>query len=156
MVFPRMQIFFMINQHSAGIILYFLFKERKPFFLLLHHGGKYWNFPKGKSEPRESPLKTAFREVLEETGIPSSQITLHQDFQKSYVYHFRVEKGRMIHKKVIFFLGCVKTRKVLLSDEHVDFGWFEPEEALKLLSFKNSQQLLLQAMQYLKSNFYLQ
>lgn len=33
-----------------------------------HYGRYVWTFPKGKSDPGETPEQTALREVLEETG----------------------------------------------------------------------------------------
>lgn len=41
-----------------------------------------WSIPKGVQEPCESPLKTAWREVTEETGIHRNDIVLN-------VYRFR-------------------------------------------------------------------
>jgi 8-oxo-dGTP pyrophosphatase MutT (NUDIX family) len=32
------------------------------------HDGYAWTFPEGRPEPRERPMQTAIREVLEETG----------------------------------------------------------------------------------------
>lgn len=39
--------------------------------LLIAHptNGRYWDIPKGRMEPGESPLQTASRELQEETGL---------------------------------------------------------------------------------------
>ena len=127
----------MINQRSAGIVIYTL-KNNQPYFLLLQHGRRYWNFPKGKLEKGETELEAACREVEEEAGIQKKDIMLHPRFKVYNYYSFRVEEGRMIHKKVTFFLGRVDTKKVKISQEHLSFGWFHGENAMKKLSYKNS------------------
>jgi len=43
----------MQEQVAAGIIIYQRTKDG-PRFLLLYHGGRYWNFPKGKIENQET------------------------------------------------------------------------------------------------------
>lgn len=140
----------MLTQYSAGIIVY-TFKNGKPHFLLLHHGGHYWNFPKGKIEKGESALGAAFREVEEETGIKPKDIKLSRGFSHFYYYHFRVpEKENPIHKKVTFFLGQVYSKKVFISSEHESYEWCDFENALKKLKFKNSITALRAANEFLK------
>src|SRR3990167_3020998 len=109
----------MINQRSSGIIVYSV-KNKKILYLLLLHGKKYWNFPKGQMEKGESILETAYRETQEETGIRARNIRLEKGFRSSYRYTFRVEKGRVIDKEVIFFLGHVHDVPIHISDEHKD------------------------------------
>lgn len=142
----------MINQISAGIILYRM-EKGKILYLLLQHKPKYWNFPKGKIEPGEKKIETAFRETREETGIPQSKIRLERDFCKSYRYTFRVEEGKMIYKIVSFYLGRAQFSKVILSHEHQNFEWFEYEKALKYLRHKNSRIILIHAHRYLLQKF---
>ena len=115
---------------------------------------KYWNFPKGRMEIGESILETAFRETQEETGITASDIRLEKEFRSSDRYTFRVEKGRIIYKEVIFFLGYVKDMPIHISDEHKDFGWFEYEEAIKHLLYKNSQKLVHEAHLFLIKKYF--
>lgn len=118
-------------------------------YLILQHGKKYWNFPKGRTEEGEEIIETAYREVFEETAIMAEDIKLHKEFQKSYRYKFRVEEGRVIYKEVVFFLGRVDSEKITISDEHVSYGWFDYEECNKLLLYKNSQKLLRDAHEFL-------
>ncbi len=143
----------MINQRSSGIIIYTV-KNKKIFYLLLLHGKKYWNFPKGRMETGESILETAFRETQEETGIKARDIKLEKGFRSSYRYTFRVEKGRIIYKEVIFFLGHIKDMPIHISDEHKDFGWFAYEDALQCLIYKNSQKLVREAHSFLLKKYY--
>ena len=46
------------KEFSAGLIVY-RNTEQGPRFLLLYHGGRYWNFPKGHIENR-SNVTTSF------------------------------------------------------------------------------------------------
>ncbi len=143
----------MINQRSAGIIIYTV-KNKKIFYLLLLHGKKYWNFPKGRMEIGETILETAYRETQEETGVRARDIKLEKGFRSSYRYTFRVEKGRIIYKEVIFFLGYIKDMPIHISDEHKDFEWFGYEEALRRLLHKNSQKLVREAHSFLLKKHY--
>lgn len=138
----------MINQRSSGIILYTL-KNKKSLYLLLQHGGRYWNFPKGKIEPGETEHQTAFRETKEETGLERKHIRLHSDFRVSYRYRFRVEHDKIIHKEAVFYLGRVLTEKIKISSEHQAYGWFDYRHALIRLFYKNSQKLLHEAQSYI-------
>lgn len=143
----------MERSKSVGIIAYKNINKSVS-FLLLHHGGEYWNFPKGRKESGEGDLQTAKRELLEETGITNIQII--PDFEFSYDYDFDsvIENGirEKVYKTVKFFLGQVKEAEVVISDEHLDFGWFDYETALTRLHFQNSQNALKKAYQYILSH----
>lgn len=56
-----------MNNVSAGAVI---FNDRRE-VLLVHHtyGVCNWEIPGGGGEPGESPMETAVREVLEETGL---------------------------------------------------------------------------------------
>jgi len=63
----------MIREKTFGIIIFK--KEGKGIrYLLLHHGGEYWNFPKGHQEAGENEIESALRELREETGITEIKI----------------------------------------------------------------------------------
>jgi 8-oxo-dGTP pyrophosphatase MutT (NUDIX family) len=58
---------------SCGVLL---FNENLDVFLAHATGTKYWDVPKGESDPGESPLATALREAREEVGLDLSTIHL--------------------------------------------------------------------------------
>ena len=140
----------MAKQITIGIII-FRRENQAIRYLLLHHGGEYWNFPKGRVEPGEAELATALRELGEETGI--NQVKITEGFYDQYDYDFDtvIAAGvkEKIYKHAIFFLGEVTSDQVKISDEHLDFGWFDFATAQKRLFYQTGRDLLQRANQFL-------
>lgn len=140
----------MTTKRSAGFIVFT--KAGKGIrYLLLHHGGDYWNFPKGTQEAGETDMITARRELAEETGIKDIKIMASFEAEYDYDFDSQIKDGlrEKIHKTVIFFLGEVGSENVEISHEHVDFGWFDYDIAFKRLFHQNSQDVLKKAHQFL-------
>jgi 8-oxo-dGTP pyrophosphatase MutT (NUDIX family) len=150
----------MRKEVSAGIIVYRLV-EGKPRFLLLYHGGRYWNFPKGHIEPlspadwrgqpaKESDIQTAFRETEEETGLERKDISIRRGFRAKQNYCFK--KGPdQICKTVIYFLGETKKAEIRVSEEHEGYGWFSYNEGVAMLNrYRNNQQILKKARAFIR------
>lgn len=143
-----------MREISAGIIIYKREKDRdgriETKYLLLYHGGGYWNFPKGKLEKGELSYQAAFREVAEETGIPSRSLSLEKNFKVTDKYIYQRE-GQKIFKIVIFFLAQAFNAEVRISSrEHNGYGWFLSKDAVKLLRHQNSKTILKRADDYLR------
>ena len=129
---------------SAGVIIYRDTPEGAK-FLLLYHGGGYWNFPKGKLEEGERSFKAAIREVKEETGILFKELRFRDYFKAQDTFQFKRGKDR-IEKHVSFYLAESKTLRVRLSPrEHEGYGWFLYRDAVKLIRHKNLQELFKKA-----------
>ncbi len=143
----------MPREISSGIIIYKREKDRDgkidTKYLLLYHGRGYWNFPKGKLEKGELSYQAAFREVVEETGIPSRALRLEKNFKVTDKYIYQWE-GQKIFKIVIFFLAEATKPEIKLSWEHEGYGWFLHNDAQKLLKHKNSKNMLKKAHEYLR------
>ncbi len=140
----------MIKKKSAGIIVFK--KDGQGIrYLLLHHGGDYWNFPKGTQEKGEDDLQTALRELREETGIRNIKVI--DSFFDGYDYDFdtKIRQGvkEKVYKTVVFFLGEVKDKEIKISNEHIDFGWFDFKTASERLFYQNGQDLLKRAHQFI-------
>lgn len=140
----------MIKKKSAGIIVFK--KDGQGIrYLLLHHGGDYWNFPKGTQEKGEDDLQTALRELREETGIRNIKVI--DSFFDGYDYDFdtKIRQGvkEKVYKAVVFFLGEVKGEEIKISNEHIDFGWFDFKTASERLFYQNGQDLLKRAHQFI-------
>jgi len=140
----------MIKQKSAGVIV-FRRDGRGIKYLLLHHGGEYWNFPKGRQEAGETDVQTALRELEEETGIKA--IKLLDGFCHDYEYDFDTTVCDGVKEKIaktaVFFLGEVVNDEVKISDEHFDFGWFDFDTAQRRMFYQRGRDCLKEAHQFL-------
>ena len=131
----------MIEETSAGIVL-FRKEESKKLFLLLHYPSGHWDFVKGKMEKGESIHQTAVREAKEETGI--MDIVFLNDFEEWINYNFQHE-GELIDKKVVFFLAETKTKDVEISHEHLNYIWMDYNSAMEKITFDNAKNVLTKA-----------
>ena len=135
-----------MREISAGIIIYRRTKEG-PKFLLLYHGGRYWNFPKGKIETegeRETAFKAALREVCEETGLSSRDLKFNNRFKTYDRFVFTREKNK-IFKIVVYYLAETANPEVKISEEHSGYGWFSYRDAMRMLIHKNLKENLKRA-----------
>lgn len=118
--------------------------------MLLYHGRGYWSFPKGHIEKGEKSLKTAFREVAEETGIVSRDLALDENFKtNSNFFYTRGKTG--IFRILIFYLAHAKVSKVNVSSEHEGYGWFLYRDATRLLKYENLKDMLKRSHQFINS-----
>ena len=120
---------------SALVVIY----TKQLDILLLSRADKsnFWQSVTGSLEADESPLETAKREVLEETGIICEDFLL-QDWNLSHEYkifshwQYRYAPGVKYNTEHIFGLELPKKIPVTLSpNEHIDFKWVTLEEAKK-------------------------
>ena len=95
----------------------------------------FWQSVTGSLEKDESPLKTAKREVFEETGIICDNYSL-EDWHLNHRYkifshwQYRYGPGVDYNTEHIFGLELPKKVPVTLSPkEHIDFKWVTIEEA---------------------------
>lgn len=145
----------MIKQKSVGIIIFRKEGKSIEYLLLRHHTGVYWKHPSGKVDEsdEEDEMLTALRELEEETGLTKDDIVFLRDFREEVNYDFETEiRGGVkekIHKTSVFFLAQSKTDKIKISNEHLDWGWFDYETALKRAFFQEQQDLLKKAHQFL-------
>jgi bis(5'-nucleosidyl)-tetraphosphatase len=116
---------------SAGVIVVRR-QANGPCYLLLR-AYNYWDFPKGLVEPGEDPLKSAIREVEEETTLTALTFYWGQDYRETPPY------GR--GKVARYYLAASKDQSVALPispelgrPEHHEFRWLEYKQARKLLA----------------------
>ena len=50
--------------------------------------------------------------------------------------------GKLVHKKVIFYLAKTNVKDVKISFEHKGYGWMGYEDAMRRLTYKNSKIIL--------------
>jgi|ERR1700733_491353 len=134
----------MIQQRSAGIITYVQHNNTRK-YLLLHYVSGHWDFAKGKLEQNETDEQAAVRELKEETGL---DVQIIPGFQEELAYLFK-ERGKLIHKTVIFFVGKTDEQAVVLSREHQGYAWLDFESAYQRLTYKNAQDILANVENFL-------
>ena len=102
----------------------------------------YWGFPKGHIEKGERSEEAAIREVREETRIRVRIETKLGDSQ--YIFS---RSGERILKSVVYYLLKYVSGEVKPQEEEVlAVKWFDPEEALELLTFKKDREFLQKAL----------
>ena len=164
------------KEFSAGLVIYRQ-TDQGPRFLLLYHGGRYWNFPKGHIEEklpetvlgapeitelsgdvaegaiqaiRETSKEAAIRETFEEAGIDPKKISIKPGFRSVQRFKFRRD-NQDIFKTVIFYLAETDQPEIKISDEHEGFAWFLYKDAKYILAmYKDSQKLLRSAYDYVR------
>ena len=131
-------------EKSAGAIVFR--RNEKIRYLLIQYGRGHWEFPRGLIEKGESLEDTARREIKEEVGI--GNIKFIPGFKEWIKFFFKV-KGKNIMKIAIFLLAETETKEIKLSYEHKDYAWLPYQEAINLLTFKNSKEILKKANDFL-------
>ena len=100
--------------------------------LLLHRSEKetdpsLWGIPAGKSEGDETDTQAVIRELSEETGIQLNES------ETSYIGKLDIEYETVIVEFPIFHKKFDQTPSITLDpNEHVDYKWIRPSEALEL------------------------
>jgi len=104
----------------------------------------YWGFPKGHIDRGEKSNVAALREIREETKIEAEIVKKLGDSQ--YIF---TRSGEKVFKQVVYYLLKYKSGEIQPQElEVLEVKWFEPEEAMELLSFKKDQEFLVKALKY--------
>jgi len=133
-----------IPDKSCGIVP--IFKDKIGFlFLLVHHKGNHWAFPKGHKKEGETDLETAKRELFEETGIKECEILDAPFIEEKYSFEL---KGKTYDKTNYYYIGIVDNRKTNTPKEFVqeieETRWLFFSEAMELATFDTAKVVLKQ------------
>lgn len=96
--------------------------RRAPGILL----GGTWQMVSGHIDAGETAYEAAYRELLEETAVRP----LHF-YQGSYVNRFYLAQTDEIILSPVFAAEAPPDAQVRLSEEHTEFAWVDPEEAMR-------------------------
>lgn len=107
--------------------------------LLVQQTKGHWGFPKGHVEEGETEIQTAAREVKEETNLD-----VEIDESKRFADEYLTDKGTV--KEVVFFIAKkVGGNEEMQEEEIKAIGWFTLEEALDVITYENTKNVLKKA-----------
>lgn len=132
---------------SSGGVIFRKRDDKIEVALVAVKDGKVWCLPKGLIEKGEGEEDTAVREVMEETGLTGRIVDKIGDV--SYWYYIK-EENIKCKKTVHFYLLEFISGDTNNHSWEVDrAGWFEIDEALRLLSYKGERDILNKAREIL-------
>lgn len=115
-------------------------------FLLLKHLPGHWGFLKEIQFPTETKEDTARRIALEHLNLKG--LFIAKDFSAKESYFF-MKDGKIIHKEVEYTLAETSEPSVLFSAKFSDAKWLPYEQAITLVTFKETKNILKEANDYL-------
>lgn len=129
--------------YSAGGVIYRVSDGQIDVVLIATDRGGRWGLPKGHVNRGETAEAAASREISEETGLNGTVVRHLATIE----YWFRAGSAR-IHKYVdLFLLRYDSGEPVPQLGEVDDARWFALDEALRLVSFAQERDVLLQVHQ---------
>ena len=114
------------------------------YVLMIKHSSQgHYSFPKGHVEVGETEIKTAEREVFEETSV---RIHINEKFRQPVYYRPKVG----VKKEVVYFLAFTRQTEIKpRPGEIAEVAWIPVEEAEGLLTHDNDKRVLSLAIQYI-------
>ena len=94
------------------------------------HDAGLWEFPGGKVKKNEFFDGALKREFREETGLDVEVESLYNVIQRDYTACKTNQEIKSI--QLIMNVSCTSD-KVIISEEHDDFGWFREPEILQMI-----------------------
>ncbi len=133
---PRMPI--MRAESSGGVVVR---RVDGVLHILLVGSASTWGLPKGAPSAGEERAETARREAEEETGLEVEVLEPIGDIR----YWF-VANGHRVQKTVYYFLMKAIGGDISHHDwENERIAWFPLEEALKVMTYPNEQEIARRA-----------
>jgi 8-oxo-dGTP pyrophosphatase MutT (NUDIX family) len=129
-----------VREYTAGGVV-FRTNEGQPQILMIQDRLGRWTIPKGHVEEGESLEQTALREVAEETGL--THLRLGEKLDK--LHFFYRKEGKLIFMTTYVFLmeALGNTDDIIAGDSDgiVDTKWFDYDEALGLIEYRDTERL---------------
>jgi bis(5'-nucleosidyl)-tetraphosphatase len=132
---------------SAGAVIFF--KEGDTIeYLMLQYRHLRWDFPRGHVEPGESLRATAEREIAEEIG--AMPLRFVPGFEEKVAWSWqRKDLPEVRQKEVVHFLAQSMDKRVVLSEEDLQYRWLSYDDALALPTFPHVKNVLTKVHQFL-------
>jgi 8-oxo-dGTP pyrophosphatase MutT (NUDIX family) len=102
----------------------------------------HWDIPGGRIEKNSTIEKTLQREVQEELGNVTLEVT---DPLLTVISNIRIPLKDKTDVGLVLSVYACKLNEpsvITLSDEHLSYGWFDPKEAAEKLAYKYPQQFI--------------
>lgn len=101
-----------------------------------------WGFPKGRRDPNETERACALREMWEETGLRTEDVTIIENCEPVQETFFGTNNVHYCHKYKIVYVDESVVVKFDENNEHMKreiggLGWFPLEEALEKIRNDN-------------------
>ena len=134
-----------MREKSCGAVVYRYVNDIIEVLLIRHRDG-HWSYPKGHMEMGESEVQTAYREILEETGL---SVRIDSRFRKVVTY--TTKHG--VVKDVVFFAATPisGTEKPQLTEIR-DVAWKSADIAMRKIAFLNDKLVLRAAVKFIVAN----
>lgn len=129
-----------VKEYTAGGMVYRYRRGQLQILMIQDRLGR-WTIPKGHVEPGENLAQTAIREVGEETGLQRVKI---RDKLDRIHFFYRKEGKLILMTTYVFLMEAVgRSDRVVPEDSEgiVDVKWFEKDEALRLIEYKDTEKL---------------
>lgn len=135
----------MKHEKSCGGLIYRQREGKVQLLLLRHRCGGHWSFPKGHMEAGETEMRTALREIKEETGLT---VFLRDGFRETVEYSPKPN----VRKQVVYFIGFTLNESTLhpQEEEVSEIIWRDIDDALEAVTFRNDKNLISCAKKYLE------
>lgn len=128
----------LIKEKSCGCII---IKDNKILLVCEKRRNNFWGFPKGHIEHDETEVETAKREVQEEVGL-NVEVDESKRYEIKYIVDDRIEKT------AVFYVARATSEEITKQEvEIADVKWCEFYEALDLLTYENTKDLLKQVIE---------
>lgn len=127
------------QEESFGIIPLSKKKGYWEVFIIQHHRGGYWGFPKGHAEPNESSHEAAVRELKEETNLDLAHLIQKDPLLEQYSF---MMEGKRVFKKVLYFIAEVEGTVSLQKKEIYDGKWLPIPDALNRVTHQEGKEIL--------------
>lgn len=134
----------MQTEKSCGGLVFTRTEEGIRYVLIRQTNGD-WGFPKGHTEPGETEIQTAAREIFEEVGV---NVTFLEGYREELFYPLSRKPGYTKH--CVYFLAQYQDQKLLRQESEVsDVRLLPYERAMEILTFPESKDLLQKAHEFL-------
>ena len=122
--------------------------ENQNYYLIIKSLNGDVGFPKGHMEGEEGELQTAIRELKEETGV---EVEAVPGFRRQIEYPLTRIPDAI--KQSVYFLGrCTSDNVICQESEVAEACFVSYEEALKMLTFEETKNILRDAEMFIQFN----